>query len=124
MHYLHYRESGEHSSGGSPLLFLHGLFGSSSNWGRVVSHFASKHRCISHFINKLSLRVGIDWRSTPRCRTRMAGHRGVLAGAGQVYLHYGFDGWNPTIAPDPLMTWNPTTISSASMVISHHPPWP
>ena len=46
MHYLHYRESGEHSSGASPLLFVHGLFGSSSNWGRVVSHFASKHRCI------------------------------------------------------------------------------
>ena len=46
MHYLHYRESGEQSPGGSPLLFLHGLFGSSSNWGRVVSHFASKHRCI------------------------------------------------------------------------------
>lgn len=46
MHALHYRESGEQSSGGSPLIFLHGLFGSSSNWGRVVSHFAARHRCI------------------------------------------------------------------------------
>jgi len=46
MHYLHYRDNGEHSSGGSPLLFLHGLFGSSSNWGSVVSHFTVRHRCI------------------------------------------------------------------------------
>ena len=30
----------------------------------------------------------------------------VLDGTGQVYLHYGFDGWDPTISPDPAMTWN------------------
>jgi hypothetical protein len=29
-----------------------------------------------------------------------------LAGAGQVYLHYGFNHWNPVISPDPAMTWN------------------
>jgi hypothetical protein len=29
-----------------------------------------------------------------------------LVGAPQVYLHYGFNGWNPIIAPDPAMTWN------------------
>ena len=29
-----------------------------------------------------------------------------LAGAPQVYLHYGFDNWNPVIQPDPAMTWN------------------
>ena len=46
MHALHYRESGEQASGNSPLLFLHGLFGSASNWGRVVSHFSATHRCI------------------------------------------------------------------------------
>ncbi|GJM25391.1 MAG: hypothetical protein DHS20C16_18060 [Phycisphaerae bacterium] len=31
----------------------------------------------------------------------------VLESAGQVYIHYGFNGWDPTIAPDPAMTWNP-----------------
>ncbi|MCK4658968.1 MAG: hypothetical protein KAV82_05545 [Phycisphaerae bacterium] len=30
----------------------------------------------------------------------------VLAGAPQVYLHYGFNGWNPVVSPDPAMTWN------------------
>jgi hypothetical protein len=28
-----------------------------------------------------------------------------LVTASQVYLHYGFNGWNPIIAPDPPMTW-------------------
>ena len=31
---------------------------------------------------------------------------GPLAGAAQVYLHYGFNHWSPVIAPDPAMTWN------------------
>ncbi|HVP13672.1 MAG TPA: carbohydrate binding domain-containing protein [Phycisphaerae bacterium] len=31
-----------------------------------------------------------------------------LQGAGQVYLHYGFNHWNPVISPDPAMTWNAT----------------
>jgi len=30
----------------------------------------------------------------------------VLAGAAQVYLHHGINGWNPTASPDPAMTWN------------------
>ena len=29
-----------------------------------------------------------------------------LAGAAQVYLHYGFNGWEPVVTPDPAMTWN------------------
>ncbi len=29
-----------------------------------------------------------------------------LAGAAQVYLHAGFNQWNPVISPDPAMTWN------------------
>jgi hypothetical protein len=29
---------------------------------------------------------------------------GPLAGAGQVYLHYGFNGWNPVINPDAAMS--------------------
>ena len=29
-----------------------------------------------------------------------------LDGAAQVYLHYGFNNWTPTISPDPAMTWN------------------
>lgn len=29
-----------------------------------------------------------------------------LASAGQVYLHFGFDGWNPTNPFDPPMSWN------------------
>jgi len=29
-----------------------------------------------------------------------------LQGASQVYLHYGFNQWNPVISPDPAMTWN------------------
>ncbi|TWT46150.1 Glycosyl hydrolase family 57 [Phycisphaerae bacterium RAS1] len=32
-----------------------------------------------------------------------------LAGAPQVYLHYGFNNWNPVISPDPAMTWNAGT---------------
>ncbi len=32
---------------------------------------------------------------------------GPLAGSAQVYLHYGFNGWNPVISPDLAMTWNP-----------------
>jgi hypothetical protein len=31
---------------------------------------------------------------------------GPLAGAGQVYMHYGFNSWNPVISADPAMTWN------------------
>lgn len=31
---------------------------------------------------------------------------GPLSGAGSVFLHYGFDQWNPVISPDPAMTWN------------------
>lgn len=31
-----------------------------------------------------------------------------LAGAAQVYLHYGFNNWNPVISPDAAMTWNAT----------------
>ena len=31
---------------------------------------------------------------------------GPLAGAGQVYLHYGFDDWSSVVSPDPAMTWN------------------
>ncbi|MCK4660946.1 MAG: hypothetical protein KAV82_15605, partial [Phycisphaerae bacterium] len=31
---------------------------------------------------------------------------GPLAGASDVYLHYGFNGWGSTISPDPAMTWN------------------
>lgn len=30
----------------------------------------------------------------------------VLDGAAQVYLHYGFDNWNPVMAPDPAMDWD------------------
>lgn len=29
-----------------------------------------------------------------------------LQDAAQVYLHYGFNHWNPVISPDPAMTWN------------------
>jgi len=32
-----------------------------------------------------------------------------LAGVPQVYLHYGFNGWNPIVSPDPPMTWNDGT---------------
>ena len=30
----------------------------------------------------------------------------ILHDATQVYIHYGFDGWDPTIDPDVAMTWN------------------
>jgi len=30
----------------------------------------------------------------------------VLDGAAAVYLHYGFNGWNPVVSPDPAMAWN------------------
>ncbi|MCC7476555.1 MAG: hypothetical protein IT425_14280 [Pirellulales bacterium] len=33
---------------------------------------------------------------------------GPLVGASQVYLHYGFNNWQPTAAQDLLMTWNAT----------------
>ncbi len=29
-----------------------------------------------------------------------------LASSPQVYLHYGFNGWNPVVSPDPAMSWN------------------
>jgi len=29
-----------------------------------------------------------------------------LQGAGQVYLHYGFNGWDVVVSPDPAMTWD------------------
>ncbi len=32
-----------------------------------------------------------------------------LAGASPVYLHHGFNGWNPVIAPDPAMAWHEAT---------------
>ncbi len=31
---------------------------------------------------------------------------GPLAGASDIYLHYGFDNWANVVAPDPLMSWN------------------
>ena len=31
---------------------------------------------------------------------------GPLSSASQIYLHYGFDGWDPVIDPDPAMTWD------------------
>jgi hypothetical protein len=31
---------------------------------------------------------------------------GPLAGASQIYLHYGFNNWSPVVAPDVPMTWN------------------
>ena len=34
---------------------------------------------------------------------------GPLAGASDIYLHYGFDEWNTVISPDPLMTFNSGT---------------
>lgn len=33
----------------------------------------------------------------------------ALAGAGQVNLHYGFDGWQAPLPADVAMTWNPST---------------
>ncbi len=30
----------------------------------------------------------------------------VLDGATALYLHYGFNGWNPVVSPDPGMVWN------------------
>jgi hypothetical protein len=33
---------------------------------------------------------------------------GPLAGASQVYLHYGFNNWSPVVAPDAAMSWNAT----------------
>lgn len=35
---------------------------------------------------------------------------GSLAGASQVYLHYGFNQWNPVNSPDPAMTYNAGTL--------------
>ncbi len=34
---------------------------------------------------------------------------GPLAGASQIYLHYGFNRWNPVISPDPAMSYNAAT---------------
>jgi len=34
---------------------------------------------------------------------------GPLAGASQVYLHYGFNQWNPVVSPDPAMSYNAGT---------------
>lgn len=31
---------------------------------------------------------------------------GPLAGSSQLYLHYGFNNWNPVISPDAAMNWN------------------
>jgi esterase len=41
---LHFRQSG--SDRNPPLLFLHGLFGSSANWGRIARHFEADYHCI------------------------------------------------------------------------------
>ena len=41
---LHFRQSG--SKQNPPLLFLHGLFGSSANWGRIARHFEADYHCI------------------------------------------------------------------------------
>ena len=42
---LYYREYGEPGSG-SPLVFLHGLFGSSANWGSIARRLSQTHYCI------------------------------------------------------------------------------
>ena len=42
--HLHFRQSG--SDQNPPLLFLHGLFGSSANWGRIARHFEADYHCI------------------------------------------------------------------------------
>jgi esterase len=41
---LHFRQSGSEQN--PPLLFLHGLFGSSANWGRIARHFEADYHCI------------------------------------------------------------------------------
>ena len=41
---LNFRQSGSEQT--PPLLFLHGLFGSSANWGRIVRHFEADYHCI------------------------------------------------------------------------------
>ena len=41
---LHFRQSG--SVHNPPLLFLHGLFGSSANWGGIARHFEADYHCI------------------------------------------------------------------------------
>jgi len=40
---LHYQSLGQ----GQPLILLHGLFGSSNNWGAVAKHFSQTHQVIS-----------------------------------------------------------------------------
>lgn len=40
---LHYQTLGQ----GQPLIFLHGLFGSSDNWGTVAKHFSQHYQVIS-----------------------------------------------------------------------------
>lgn len=42
---LHFRQSGSDQT--PPLLFLHGLFGSSANWGRISRHFEADYHCIT-----------------------------------------------------------------------------
>lgn len=39
---LHYQTQGQ----GQPLILLHGLFGSSDNWGRVAKHFSQRYQVI------------------------------------------------------------------------------
>ena len=39
---LHYQSLGD----GQPLVLLHGLFGSSDNWGSIAKHFSQAHRVI------------------------------------------------------------------------------
>ncbi len=40
---LHYQSLGQ----GQPLILLHGLFGSSDNWGTVAKHFSQHYQVIS-----------------------------------------------------------------------------
>lgn len=40
---LHYQRMGE----GEPLILIHGLFGSSNNWGNIAKHFSKTHQVIS-----------------------------------------------------------------------------
>jgi len=40
---LHYQSLGQ----GKPLVLLHGLFGSSDNWGTIAKHFAQRYQVIS-----------------------------------------------------------------------------
>jgi len=44
---LHYQTLGDQTSGKSPLVLLHGLFGSGDNWGTVAKHFSQHYQVIS-----------------------------------------------------------------------------